>query len=245
MARLARKKSESGIYHVIIRGIGKQILFEDRADRLRFLKAVQRYRSELSVSLYAYCLMENHVHLLLYDPQNDLDLFMKKLEGTYAFYFNSRYERVGSLFQGRFISEPVEDDAYFLTVLRYILRNPEKAGICRHSEYPWSSYGELIGKRDWTDPAFVLGLFDSAEDLTAFLAEESEEQCLDVPAPKMREREAQETIRRILKAESGTVLQSYERKHRDAALKKLKAAGLSVRQIERLTGLNRGVIQKA
>ncbi len=85
MARLARKKSESGIYHVIIRGIGKQILFEDRADRLRFLKAVQRYRSELSVSLYAYCLMENHVHLLLYDPQNDLDLFMKKLEGTYAF----------------------------------------------------------------------------------------------------------------------------------------------------------------
>ncbi len=245
VARLARTKSQSGVYHVIVRGIGKQILFEEDADRLRFLKAMQKYRSELSVSLYAYCLMENHVHLLIRDRKGNLDLFMKKLEGSYAFYYNAKYERVGTLFQDRFKSEPVENDTYFLTVLRYIIRNPEKAGLCRHSAYPWNSYGELIGKRDWTDTAFVRDLFDSVDDLKAFLAMETEDCCLDVSVRGIRDSEAREIICKTLDADSGTVLQSYGRKDRDSAIKKLKSAGLSVRQIERLTGVNRGVIQKA
>ena len=245
MARLAREKSESGFYHVIIRGIGRQILFEDDEDRIRFLKTIQRYKSELSISLYTYCLMENHVHLLLHDKDQQLDMFMKRLEGSYAFYFNSKYERIGTLFQDRFKSEPVEDDAYYLTVLRYIIRNPEKAGICRHCDYPWNNYREFFEGKDWTDTAFTLGLFDSTDDLKAFLEADTNEKCLEVSAGVLRDSEAKEIIRRTLNADSGTVLQSYGQKERNAALRQLRSAGLSIRQIERLTGLSRGVIQKA
>ena len=84
MPRTARQKSESGYYHVILRGIGKQILFEDDEDNERFLSTVQRYRLELGFELVAYCLMENHVHLLLHDAKDQLNLIMKKIAGSYA-----------------------------------------------------------------------------------------------------------------------------------------------------------------
>ena len=75
--------------------------------------------------------MENHVHLLLRDTKDQLDLVMKKIAGSYAYYFNHKYDRSGHLFQDRYGSEVVEDDAYLMTVIRYIHRNPEKAGIAK------------------------------------------------------------------------------------------------------------------
>ena len=90
MQRAARQKSESGYYHVILRGIGKQILFEDDEDNERFPSTAQRCRMELGFELVAYCLMENHVHLLLHDTKDRLDLIMKKIAGSYAHYFNHK-----------------------------------------------------------------------------------------------------------------------------------------------------------
>ena len=110
----------------MIRGIGKQILFEDDKDRLRFIDSLEKYKAEESILLHAFCLMENHVHLLVQDTCGKLDLFMKKLEGSYAFYYNRKYERTGTLFQERYKSEPVDSDPYYMSVLRYIIRNPEK-----------------------------------------------------------------------------------------------------------------------
>ena len=81
--------------------------------RSAFLDTLKRYCDEHKIEIHAYCLMENHVHLLIRDAHNELDVFMKKLQGSYAFYFNHKYERVGTLFQDRFKSQPVADDAYF------------------------------------------------------------------------------------------------------------------------------------
>ena len=144
MPRHARQMSTSGYMHIITRGIGRQLLFEEPEDYQHYLKALDRYCTETHVNVCAYCLMENHVHLLVYGETEQIILLMKKLGVSYSFYFNRKYDRVGHLFQDRYRSEPVEDDAYLLTVFRYILRNPCKAGICKASEYPWSSYGMYI-----------------------------------------------------------------------------------------------------
>ena len=218
MPRTARHKSESGYYHVILRGIGKQILFEDDEDNERFLSTVQRYRLELGFELVAYCLMENHVHLLLHDAKDQLDLIMKKIAGSYAYYFNRKYDRSGHLFQDRYGSEAVEDDEYLLTVIRYIHRNPEKAGIAKAGAYRWSSYDAYLRPRADVDHAWALELIGGPERFEQFMEKAAEGNCLDI-----RERAA----------------------IRDDAARELKDMGMSVRQLERLTGINRGVVQKA
>ena len=245
MSRHSRIASESGIYHIIIRGIGKQILFEDDTDRLYFLKALKKYKDEESIRIFAYCLMENHVHLLIKCEDNSPGLFMKKLEGSYVFYYNHKYERTGTLFQDRFKSEAVEDEKYLATVLRYILRNPEKAGICRTSEYKWSSYAEYAGVSDISDTNPPLDFFEDRKALLDFINRQNDDICPDLTPPPPGESRAKQIIREQLHSESGTVLQSFGKKERDAALRKLKDSGLSVRQIERLCGINRGIIQRA
>ena len=97
-------------------------------------------------TFYAYCLMSNHVHLLIKTHHEDIGATIKHLAVVYAMYFNHKYSRAGHLFQDRFKSEPVNDMAYFVTLLRYIHQNPLKAGIVQSvSEYPWSSWGEYTG----------------------------------------------------------------------------------------------------
>ena len=107
--------------HIIVRGIGKQILFEDDSDRRTYLSFLKKYRGETEITIFAYCLMENHVHLLIQDRNGAAPLFMKKMGVSYAQYYNRKYDRIGHLFQDRYKSERIEDDAYLLTVFRYIL----------------------------------------------------------------------------------------------------------------------------
>ena len=243
MARNARIKSESGFYHVMIRGIGRQILFEDDDDYNRFLETLKRYLDEHAIEIHAYCLMDNHVHLLIRDLQNELDLFMKKLEGSYAYYFNHKYERVGPLFQDRFRSEVIEDDAYYAIVLRYILQNPQAAHISAADTYRWSSYAVNGGGIIQTD--YSVAFFGGKEQLLAYILEPNEDSCLEPFPVPISDNHAKEIIRNQLHIESGTQLQSYDKAARDDALHTLKECGLSVRQIERLTGINRGIVLKA
>lgn len=246
MPRAARKKSESGYYHIILRGIGKQILFEDDEDNERFLTTVDRYRRELGFELTAWCLMENHVHMLIHDVHDQLDLIMKKIGTSYAYYFNHKYERSGHLFQDRYGSEAVEDDAYLLTVIRYIHRNPEKAGIAKAGEYRWSSYNAYLMPRGEADNAYVLEMIGGPGRFEAFMVSASTEECMEVHEKAViRDEAAREWICAKYKVASGTQLQQWDRKQRNEALRDLKVKGMSVRQLERLTGINRGVIQKA
>ena len=245
MPRQARQLSDSGYMHLILRGIGKQILFEDDEDRIFYLSALRRFCRETEVSLCAYCLMENHVHLLVFDPKGNTPLMMKKLGVSYAGHFNRKYERSGHLFQDRYLSEPIEDDGYLLAVFRYILNNPQKAGICPAAEYEWSSLAAYGDPTSFVDTAILQELIGNREEVLAFLSEYNEDSCMEAETGRRTDNWAKETMKKTLHTDSGTVLQRLDRADRNAAIRALKGAGLSVRQIERLTGINRNIVQKA
>ena len=140
MARSARVKSKTGIYHVMLRGIDKRNIFLAEEEYIAFLKYLKKAQEKTEFNIYAYCLMTNHVHLLLKteEPVGDI---IKRVTVGYAQYHNIKNGRTGHLFQNRFKSEVVETDKYFLTVLRYINQNPIKAGLVQDmKQYKWSSY---------------------------------------------------------------------------------------------------------
>ena len=244
MPRIARSIKESGYRHVIIRGIGKQILFEEDNDSRYFLNLLKRYSKETKISICAYCLMDNHVHLLLHDYGTDTSLFMKKVGVSYSAYYNVKYDRIGHLFQDRFKSENICDERYYLTALRYILRNPEKAGICRTDEYKWSSFNLYNARGSFIEQDLTRELLHNRNEYVKFILGENHDDCMEYENRKTDEW-AEDVIRTTFGVVSGTVLQSYDRNERNIALRQLKEKGLSIRQIERLTGINRGVIQKA
>lgn len=244
MPRRARKQSQSGYYHIIVRGNGKQILFEEDADRVNFLSTLARYSREAGIMICAYCLMENHVHLLVHDSDNNITGMMKKIGISYSEYFNRKYDRTGHLFQGRFLSEPVETEHYLLTVFRYILRNPEKAGLCKVSEYPWSSYMLYGDSSSFVDTSMLQGLIGDMEAYRTFVSGDLVDECMEFETRVHDDSWALSVIRHYLHSENGTILQSYSKRQRDEAIMDLLNKGLSRRQLERLTGISKGAIQR-
>ena len=148
--------SKSNIYHIMLRGINRQQIFLDEEDHRHFLEVLEQCREISEFRLYAYCLMGNHIHLLLHADGEPLEQVMKRIGTRYVVWYNNKYARTGHLFQDRYKSEPVQDNGYFLTVLRYILNNPVKAGICRKTEdYPWSSASDYYSGDGITDISFA------------------------------------------------------------------------------------------
>ncbi len=243
MPRQPRIISTSGYMHIIARGIGRQILFEDPTDYRYYLSLLKRYSKETEVTICAYCLMDNHVHLLVYDPQQSASLFMKKIGISYAGYFNKKYDRTGHLFQDRYRSEPIEDDAYLLTVFRYILKNPQKANICRADQYPWSSY-HLYGDNTFVNTSVLKGLIGDQRTYERFIAVDEEAECMDYDAVKRKDGQAREKLCKILGITNGMELQSYGKEKRDQAIRELKKNGLNAYQISRLTGINRCTVHR-
>ena len=187
MPRQARKKSNTGIYHIMLRGVNQQQIFEDQEDCDKFLQVLKDCKAISGFKLFAYCLMGNHIHILLQENNEPIELLMKRIATRFVYWYNIKYQRAGHLFQDRFKSEPVEDDAYFLTVLRYIHQNPVKAGICKNiSAYENSSYNEFFKSSDLIDSDFVFGII-AKKDFASFNNEKVFDACLDVEnKPKSR-----------------------------------------------------------
>lgn len=148
MPRKARQPSSSGVYHIMVRGIDKMRIFQADDDNLQYLAFLDFVRNE-NFAVLGYCLMGNHVHLLVKTDKDSaaaLESTMKKLGIRYAGFFNHKYQRVGALFQGWFVSQPVTTVSYFLRVLRYIHQNPVEAGMVEHpGDYSFSSYRDYFG----------------------------------------------------------------------------------------------------
>ena len=174
MARPLRAVSETGIYHVMARGNRRKVIFHNAEDKQRFINIMLNKNRDQEFSLLAYCIMDNHYHLLIKEENEDLGTIMKILNTSYAMYYNNKYEGVGHVFQGRYKSEPINNDAYLLGAARYIHNNPIKAGIeNRCQDYPWSSYQQYIYyKKDneLVNVSFILGLFSEKleEAITKF-----------------------------------------------------------------------------
>ncbi|MBR6509312.1 MAG: transposase [Clostridia bacterium] len=246
MPRQARRKSESGIYHIMLRGINRQVIFEDDEDSLKFLETLKNYKAISGYKIFAYCLMSNHIHLLLKVEKEDIDLIVKRIASSYVYWYNWKYKRNGHLFQDRFKSEPVEDEIYFLTVLRYIHQNPIKAGLSKAIDgYKFSSYNEYVKTTVMVDTDFCFGIINK-EQFIDFHLENNDDVCLEIEDDNFRltDDEAKEIIRKISKCRTITNFQNLSIDKRDKYLKVLRNQGLSIRQISRLTGVSFNVVRK-
>lgn len=249
MPRKAREKSESGIYHIMLRGINQQLIFEDVEDSEKYLEILKECKAVSEYKIYAYCLMGNHIHLLIKVEKESLEQIFKRIGGKFVYWYNGKYKRVGHLFQDRFKSEPIDDDSYLLTVMRYIHQNPIKANIANKiSEYEYSSYNEYINPEieQLTDTDFVLDMIGK-EEFIRFNNEFNDDKCLELEESSFRitDEQAKRVILKLTKCHNSAEFQELDKKTRDKYLKKLKEKGLSIRQVSRLTGVSFGVARKS
>ena len=254
MVRAARHRSESeaDIYHVVSRGTGRQVIFEDDDDRCDYLGILRNAIADHNGEILAWCLMDNHVHLLLRIGLPDLSEAMRIINSSYALRFNKKYGRVGHLMQGRFKSEPIDSDEYLLTAIRYIHQNPEKAGIAKTKDYRWSSYREYLDRyktaETAADTSFVLGIIGDAGEFARFHETlDSTAACIDENRGRrvLDDESALRAAKTLLGSVKVEEVASLPKAQRDEALCKLKSARLSVRQIERLTGVPKSIVAKA
>lgn len=228
----------------MLRGVNRQQVFLDSEDNQRFIDLLQRCRELSGFRLFAYCLMGNHVHLLLQTGKEPLPLVMKRIGTRYAVWYNSKYERVGHLFQDRYRSEPVDDDAYFSTVLRYILNNPVKAGICDSSaDYPLSSARDYFTGGGITDTDFAEAIM-GRDALIEYLTVPSDDSCMDDTVTRIGPREAQRFLQELVGTEDVESCKQTVSEKPEQYVPRLRGAGLSIRQISQLTGLSFGIVRK-
>jgi putative transposase len=249
--RQARERSETGIYHLIIRGINKQNIFEDEEDRQIFIEKLGYYKMISGYIVYGYCLMDNHIHLLLGEGKEMIGKVIQRISSSYVRWYNQKYERCGHLFQERFKSEVVKDEAYFLTVLRYIHRNPIKAGIIQTVDaYPWSSYPQYGGTTGIVDIDVALGIFSNNREraqklLYEYSMEETVDECIEYQEKVVVSDEEILKYLRKMGIVSISKLQQFSKEQRNDVLRSLKNRdGISIRQLARITGISKSVINR-
>lgn len=258
MPRNARQLSKTGVYHIMLRGNEQRDIFGDDTDKVAFLDFLYNKKVEEGCLIYAYCLMDNHVHVVVKEGVNGIAKFMRRIGTSYVKYYNQRYKRIGHLFQDRYKSENVETDGYLLTVIRYVHQNPEKAGICKSEDYHWSSYpaylGEQRGVGYGSEMAEVLGMFAQEADeallrFRQFHDEHSKEVCLDIVDHQMEAAAVQQIMQDTLN-NTGITVKDLSKVENLPVLKNLILAILnnsrfSGRKISQVTGINRETIRKA
>ena len=244
MPREPRKFSATGLYHIILRGVGKQIIFESDEDRFFFLRTTATACGEEGAQILAWCLMSNHVHLLIKTEEAPGRL-MKRVNTKYAKYFNEKYERSGHFFQDRFKSMAIEDEAYLVTVIRYIHQNPVREGICETcAEYRWSSYLEYVSKPEICDTAETLSAFggvrafEEAHKIVVSIAERPDRSRVKT----LSDDELVKEIEAVIGENMIHKVKGFEREKRDGVIVRLNYMGLPIRRIERLTGIGYGAI---
>lgn len=252
MPRAPRTKSKTGVYHAMIRGINRQHIFQGKEDKVLFLDRLGKIKEHCLFTIYGYCLMTNHVHLLIHENTETISQIMRRLGSSYVYCYNKKHGRVGHLFQGRFRSEPVDMDTYLLTALRYIHQNPVKAGITKNcAGYRWSSYRDYIrpGRtgRCLTDTALCLEIAGGPQQFIEFHQQPSGPVLLDIDdVTRATDEQAKQLIQKALAGKTKADLVKMHHHERNKYLRKLQALpGVSLRQIERITGINRNMIHRA
>jgi len=225
MSRQARRLSNTGMYHIIFRGINRQDIFINYNDYQKMKSILLKVKGETATEIYAYCLMKNHVHLFLKEEEpGDVSKVMSKILSSYAGWFNRKYERTGHLFESRYKSEPVEDEAYYFALIRYIHLNPVKAGIVKKpDEYPYSSYAEYIFEPILTDTNMLFEITgnDKEYSLQEFVDLHNVEETLDFDI-KGKYKNSDRNIKQILKDEYKlTDIEKITREMRNEIIKQL------------------------
>lgn len=249
MPRKPRQRSAFDIYHIVVKGVNNQLLFEESNDYLKYLEILELQKEKCRFTLFAYCLMSNHVHLLLRTNQTPLDSIFRKINTTYATWFNMKYSRTGPLQDGRYYSEPVNSPEQLLMALRYIHKNPLKAHLEESigSKYSWNSYYAYTKQNNpLVDTNFVLSEFASISDFIEYHSSDTNAVFIDIHNIKRRipDDVAIEIIKKMFNTNHPTDISEFTLLNRRNAIFSLYENGISVRQINRLTGIPRGVIER-
>lgn len=246
----------------MLRGINKQDIFFEEKDYLEFKNIIKKTKKNFLYQLYSYVLMPNHIHLEIKDENQKLSRIMHSIATSYANYFNKKYERVGHVFENRFLSKNVEDNHYILDLVRYIHQNPVKARISEMNRYKWSSYleyfeSEKLKEEDKiveTEEILEMFSLDKEQARKEFLKfnrktltfHESIELLEYEIRNKLTDEEVIYFIKKELEIYNIQEIQKYDANARDEMIQKIrKFKGVTQTQIARILGINIRTIQRA
>lgn len=245
-------RTVTGFYHVCARGTGKQLIFESDDDRWEFLELMRDCCREAGVTVVAWCLMGNHVHLVLADYEDRMSSAMHRLLLTYARRFNKRTGRTGHLFQNRFDRRSLDTDRHLMAAIRYVHANPQEAGIALIERYPWSSFAEYLraydndATRGFSDPSCVLELFGSAKgflDYSLSMPDGSDPVIHDMDETEWERHAFADKMAKRLGV-SLNELKTVPPSRRDGIIFALHDGGYTVREIERYTGISKSTVSR-
>lgn len=245
-------RTVTGFYHVCARGTGKQLIFEGDEDRWEFLELMRECCREEGVTVIAWCLMGNHVHLVLADYEDRMSAAMHRLLLTYARRFNKRARRTGHLFQNRFDRRSLDTDRYLMAAIRYVHANPQEAGIALIERYPWSSFAEYLRAYDndmtrgFSDPSCVLELFESVRgflDYSLLMPDGSDPVIHDMDETEWERRAFADKMAKRLGVPLNK-LKTVAPSRRDGIIFALHDGGYTVREIERYTGISKSTVSR-
>lgn len=248
-------RTVTGFYHVCARGTGKQLIFEGDEDRWEFLELMRDCCREAGVTVIAWCLMGNHVHLVLADYEDAMSAAMHRLLLTYARRFNKRTGRTGHLFQNRFDRRSLDTDWQVMEAIRSVHADPQEAGVGLIERYPWSSFAEHLRAYDgdaadvargFSDPSCVLELFGSAEgflDYSLSMPDGSDPVIHDMDETEWERRAFADKMAKRLGVPLNE-LKTVAPSRRDGIIFALHDGGYTVREIERYTGISKSTVSR-
>lgn len=248
MPRVKRKKSKTNIYHVMGRALNKQILFEDERDCLVFLSYLKEAKEEYKFDVYAYCLMNNHFHLVIKDNHNNLSKTMNNICQRYSKYYNKKNNRTGYVFNDRFHSEPIENNEYLLACIRYVHQNPVKAMICeKANKYKFTSYHAYNNYK-----SNYLGLVDceivyaimSKDEFLKFNNDSNHDRFMDAVNNKLNDNGVLKILYKISNVKSRIEFENLTEAEKCYHILKLLDYGIPIVQLSRVSGLSYGKIQR-
>lgn len=251
MARQARLESETGYYHVMIRGINKENIFQAEHEKEKIFNLLKEKTQEEPCKILAYCIMNNHLHMIIHAEKAILVRIMKRINISYAMYYNLRKNRIGPVFQDRFRSENIETEKYLFGAIRYIHNNPVKAGmVAKTQDYKWSSIHEYISKVtivvDKETKVELIKEFLSRDDFLKFHEIDDETEYLEIKeeVKKLKSIKAQRVIEEFF-SEKGIVDLKQLKNRDELIIRLLDETGLSYRKIADLTGVTINEVHKA
>lgn len=240
----------AGYYHIINRGVEQSVVFKEKDDYEYFEELLCFYAKSYGITLHNYSLMSNHYHLLIEIEHENLSKFMKQINANYAIYFNKKYKRSGHLWQGRFKSWFVTDEAYLYTLMLYIEQNPRKANMVQELEaYPYSSYNYFLDANnipECLEQSWVVQNFqDDSKAIKAFLNSPVDMSQLDemrkasslLEASNIDKKPDEKKLRKMLEKAKDT-------KERNTQIVKAYKQGYSQHVIAKVLELNQATVQR-
>ncbi len=253
MPRKPRIMSPTGIYHIILRSVNQHIIFEEDSDYQKFLYILSDSKRKYDIDIYAYCLMDNHIHILMNSPPEKLSGFFQSLGTRFARWYNNKYQRSGHLFQERFHSTTIENNRAFLSALIYIHNNPVKANVCLFaSEYRWSSFNAYYGQKNSViNVSFACGIAGTRDSLLRILARESDRSDDELFAGDHRQsnhyytdEKALEVFRSITGLTSTSAVANINKVRRNEFIRTLRKERLTIKQVARLMDVSETTVKR-